>query len=385
MGFTIEDALVQTKEQYKLQLLAGQQGCANAISWVHLIEDTTIIKQLWGKELVVTTGLGFQNPESLKELVQCLVKYHSVGLIINTGKYIFDIPKDIIDYCNEQDLPLLTTPWEVHLADVIKDLSMRCLYSEKSDQEISQYFKNAFTDIKTIEEARLGLMGSFDVDGTFQVLLIGIDESDQFDEIEKRRLSFQLQLYFEKIECLYSSFWYSDYFVLVVNNLNQNDFQNIVDKMYKRAKKRMANRHIHVGIGTCVQSFRNVVQSYKHALAAVELSVQFKKDIVYFEQMGIYQILFSIDDKQILMDMYQKLLGVLIDYDQKHNGELVKTLYYYLKYESSPQTIAENMYTHRNTVYYRIDKIKQLLNNDLDSLEKRFTYMMAFYIQRMFE
>ena len=60
MGFTIEDALVQTQTQYQLKLLAGKKGCANAISWVHLIEDTTIIRQLWGKELVVTTGLGFQ-------------------------------------------------------------------------------------------------------------------------------------------------------------------------------------------------------------------------------------------------------------------------------------------------------------------------------------
>ena len=42
MGFTIEDALVQTQEQYHLKLLAGREGCSNAMSWVHMIEDTTI-------------------------------------------------------------------------------------------------------------------------------------------------------------------------------------------------------------------------------------------------------------------------------------------------------------------------------------------------------
>ena len=46
MGFTIEDAIAQTGKQYQLQLLAGQKGCANSISWVHMIEDTTIIQQL---------------------------------------------------------------------------------------------------------------------------------------------------------------------------------------------------------------------------------------------------------------------------------------------------------------------------------------------------
>ena len=39
MGFTIEDALVQTQEQYHLKLLAGREGCSNAMSWVHMIED----------------------------------------------------------------------------------------------------------------------------------------------------------------------------------------------------------------------------------------------------------------------------------------------------------------------------------------------------------
>ena len=55
MGFTIEDALNETKELYQLTLLCGQKGCANAMSWVHLIEDTTTIQQLWGKELIVTS------------------------------------------------------------------------------------------------------------------------------------------------------------------------------------------------------------------------------------------------------------------------------------------------------------------------------------------
>ena len=151
MGFTIEEALVQTQNQYKLKLLAGKEGCANAITWVHMIEDTTIIRQLWGKELAVTTGLGFQTHDALFEFIKCLVKYHSVGLIVNTGKYIMDIPQDIIDYCNEQDFPLLTTPWEVHMADLIKDFSMRCLFSEKEDSEISKCFQNVLSDSRKID------------------------------------------------------------------------------------------------------------------------------------------------------------------------------------------------------------------------------------------
>lgn len=383
MGFTIEDALAQTENQYHLKLLAGQLGCANAISWVHLIEDTTIIRQLWGKELAVTTGLGFQDDGALLNLVQKLIQYHSVGLIINVGKYIFDIPTDVIDYCNEHDFPLLTTPWKVHLADLIKDFSMRCLYSEKEDRQISKYFKNVFMNPLLIEDSRAGLTTAFDVDGTFQVLLVHIENSDQWDTIERRRMLFQIELYFEKIDCAYSFFWYDGYFVLIVNNLDENEFDKTIRNMYERAQKRMNKYFIHVGVGTPLKDFRNVILAYKRALSAVRLATQFHQPILYFRDMGIYQIICSIEDQEILYDMYHRLLDPLIQYDQKHHGELEKTLYYYLEYNGSPQAMAKHLYTHRNTINYRLTKIKELLHNQLSSYEDLFPYMMAFYIKKM--
>ncbi|WP_289731602.1 PucR family transcriptional regulator [Thomasclavelia cocleata] len=385
MGFTIEDALIQNQEQYQLKLLAGHGGCSNTISWVHMIEDTTIIQQLWGKELAVTTGLGFQSHDALFEFIKCLIKYHSVGLVINTGKYIFDIPQDIIDYCNEQDFPLLTTPWEVHMADLIKDFSMRCLYSQKEDNEISKLFQKAFSMPQLIEEIRQQLMGTFDVDGSFQVVLIGIEDSDQFDAIERRRVAFQLELCFEKIESSYAFFWFDGYFVLVVNNLDSEILESIIDKMYKRTKKRMPSRFIHLGIGTQMHDLHQVILSYKRAKAAVTMAEQFKYPMVLFEEMGVYQILFSIEDKRILIEMYQKLLQPLIDYDQKHHGELEHTLYYYLLYDGSQVAMAKNLYMHRNTINYRMIKIKELLNCQLETFDEKMSYMLALYIKKMLD
>lgn len=383
MGFTISDALVQTQEQYRLKLLAGQNGCSNAISWVHMIEDTTIIQQLWGKELAVTTGLGFQSHDLLLDFIKCLVKYHSVGLIINTGKYILDIPQDIIDYCNEQDFPLLTTPWEVHMADLIKDFSMRCLYSQKEDNQVSKLFQSVLTTPQVVEEVRQELMGVFDVDGHFQVILIGIEGSDLFDTIERRRTLFQLELCFEKIESPYTFFWFDGYFVLVVNNLDPDLLEKITNKMYKRTKKRMPARFIHLGIGSQMNDFRQMILSYKRARAAVAMAEQFNYPMIDFEEMGIYQILFSIEDKQILSQMYYRLLKPLIEYDQKHHSELEKTLFYYLIYDGSQVAMAKNLYMHRNTINYRMTKVKELLGCQLDTFEEKMPYMLALYIKKV--
>ena len=385
MGFTLADALNQSQEQYHLKLLAGQEGCSNAISWVHMIEDTTIIQQLWGKELVVTTGHGFQSDEELFMLIKYLIKYNSVGLIINIGKYIFEIPSAIIDYCNEQEFPLLTIPWEVHLADLIKDFCMRCLYSEKEDRELSKLFQEILTNNHKVEEARPQLMSAFDVDGNFQVVLISVEGSDNFNAIERRKIAFQIELCFEKIDSSYAFFWYDGYFVLIVNNLKADELKVIIDKMHKRAKKRIDDKRVYLGIGSQMKDLGQVYLSYKRAKAAILMAMQFELPIVFFEDMGVYQILFSIEDKQILIEMYHRLLQPLIDYDQKHHGELEKTLFYYLIYGESQITMAKNLYMHRNTINYRMNKIKELLNCQLDTFEEKVPYMLSYYIKKVLE
>ena len=41
--------------------------------------------------------------------------------IINTGFYIMDIPHEALRFCDANDFPLLTVPWEIYLADMIKE------------------------------------------------------------------------------------------------------------------------------------------------------------------------------------------------------------------------------------------------------------------------
>lgn len=60
MGFTVEDMLIIARDKYKMELVAGQNGWANSISWLLMVEDTTIMENFKGKELAVTMGAGFR-------------------------------------------------------------------------------------------------------------------------------------------------------------------------------------------------------------------------------------------------------------------------------------------------------------------------------------
>ena len=43
MGFTIQDMLILSKDQYQMELIAGKNGWSNSISWALMLEDIATI------------------------------------------------------------------------------------------------------------------------------------------------------------------------------------------------------------------------------------------------------------------------------------------------------------------------------------------------------
>lgn len=383
MGFTIQDMMLISQEQYKMQFIAGNRGWSNSISWVHMVEDTVIIQYFWGKELAVTTGLGFDTTEKLQKLIEDLIQRHASGLIINTGNYIHEVPRHLIDYCDENDFPLLTIPWEIHLTDVIKDFSIRIFMQGTADQEISGALIQAIEQPANQEEYRQKLLPYFDEDGTFQVVLITTDHLDEMDTVERQKLSYRVQVYLEQITHNGNFMYYDSNFMLVVNDITAQELEEIVTGMVRRARKRMPDTRLYVGVGSCMTDISNLHTGYARAKAAVQMARKRKKDLLYFDEMGLYRLLYMVDDNRLLGEMAEEPLRPLLEYDRKHHANYVDTLELYLKHNGSIQAVSEEMFTHRNTVIYRMNKIKELLGTNLEQTEERIPYQIAYYIRAM--
>lgn len=383
MGFTIQDMMLISQEQYRMRFIAGEQGWSNSISWVHMVEDTVIIQYFWGKELAVTTGLGFDTTEKLQKLIEDLIRKHAAGLIINTGNYIFEIPRHLIDYCNENDFPLLTIPWEIHLTDVIKDFSIRIFMQGTADNEISGALIQAIEQPANQEEYRQKLLPYFDEDGTFQVVLITTDHLDEMDTVERQKLSYRVQVYLEQITHNGNFMYYDSDFMLVVNDITGEVLDEIVTGMVRRAKRRMPEIPLYVGVGSCINDISNLHTGYARAKAAVQMAKKRKRDLFYFDRMGLFRLLYMVDDSRLLKEMAEEPLKPLLEYDRERHANYVDTLELYLKHNGSIQAVSEEMFTHRNTVIYRMNKIKELLGTNLEETEERIPYQIAYYIRAM--
>ena len=383
MGFTVEDMRTISEDRYKMKLIAGEGGWSNSISWLMMIEDLTIIQNFKGKELAVTTGLGFKTTGSLEKLVRELSATGASGLIINTGKYIKEIPKSIIQYCDENNLPLLTVPWEIYLADMIKDLSVQVFFQSVADDQISNAFINAIESPESVDQYSKDLKAYFDVDGTFRIALITAGDLDSMDTVERRRISYRMQLLLTNLTHNGHFFYYDSYFVVVMNALSKKQSEEILEPFAKRLKERMPQKRIGIGISSQVQGIGNLHIAYKRAQAAVRMAYSEKKRVVYFDRMGMYRLLYSVEDKALLNELSDDVLKPLIDYDEKHNADYVETLECFLNSGGSIKAVSDKMYIHRNTILYRMANIKKLLNCPLDSSEDRMKYLIACMIRKI--
>ena len=381
MGFTIEDTLTVSKNIYHMKLVAGREGWSNSIKWILLVEDFTILEHFSGKEMAVTTGLGFDTEESLLRLARTLSNKNAAALVINTGFYIRDIPEALIRECDELALPLLTVPWEVSISDMIKDLTLRVYYEDMADEQISAAVIRAIRNPFDETAYREDLKAHFDVDGEFQVIIISPSGLDTMDTVDRRRLSYRLQLYFEDITHNGNFFYYDSHFVMVTNDIPPEETDEILKGFLKRTAQRMPDRQIFVGVGSIVRDISRLYISFRRALAAERYSRRHPGEAVYFDKIGINRLFYSVDDTALIKELGEDILSPLVDYDRKNPGsDYVKVLKLYLESNGSIQTVADAFFTHRNTIIYRMNRIRQLLDTDLTDPADRTRYLIACLI-----
>jgi DNA-binding PucR family transcriptional regulator len=95
--------------------------------------------------------------------------------------------------------------------------------------------------------------------------------------------------------------------------------------------------------------------------------------LLAFEDTGAYRLLLPAmsEDPGELESFYQETLAPLAAYDEQYETELVKTVETYLDNDGNVAQTAASLFTHRHTVRYRLERVKELTGHDIGSSEGR--------------
>lgn len=107
--------------------------------------------------------------------------------------------------------------------------------------------------------------------------------------------------------------------------------------------------------------------------------------IITWEQIGIYSILTLIPKHNNVTKFLQRYIQPLVEHDLKSHSSLIQTLSIYFQTGCNIKLTANAMYTHYNTIVYRLDKIKTLLNITFDNADTRLQIQLGLKLYEMEE
>jgi DNA-binding PucR family transcriptional regulator len=92
-----------------------------------------------------------------------------------------------------------------------------------------------------------------------------------------------------------------------------------------------------------------------------------------FEQTGAYRLLLSAmsENPSELQRFFAETVEPLLAYDEQYETELVRTLATFLEADGNVAGTAQRLFTHRHTIYYRLERVRELSGLDVSSSDGR--------------
>ena len=170
--------------------------------------------------------------------------------------------------------------------------------------------------------------------------------------------------------------------VIVVKELSEGDSLKEIDKATRQLwifLKKEGIRDIRIAYGTVVQEIKEVSRSYKEAKMALDVGKIFfsEREIIAYSELGIGRLIYQLPIPLCRM-FIQEIFGGRSpdDFDE----ETLTTIYKFFENSLNVSETSRQLFIHRNTLVYRLDKLQKSTGLDLRVFEDAITFKIALMV-----
>jgi hypothetical protein len=138
-------------------------------------------------------------------------------------------------------------------------------------------------------------------------------------------------------------------------------------------------RHYAVGISLLFSCWEELPVAHSQALYAISQN-EGQDGIYQYQDYAFTYILEGLAEQSKRMNGLHPALKLLKEYDQAHGMEFGKTLFCYLCNERQMIPTAKALCIHRNSLKYRISRIRELTDINLEETEERHYILLSYYL-----
>jgi DNA-binding PucR family transcriptional regulator len=140
-------------------------------------------------------------------------------------------------------------------------------------------------------------------------------------------------------------------------------------------------------LSNCFSDLLEIRKYYDQTLRIFELKqiIPEQKFIYLYSDYMFYHIGQIISEKYDLKDFYHPAITKMLQYDRDNQSNFIETLREYLLNIDNPTLCSKHLFIHKNTFFYRMNKIKELFHIDLSNGEVRLKLQLTLEFLKLEE
>ncbi len=170
--------------------------------------------------------------------------------------------------------------------------------------------------------------------------------------------------------------------VIVVKDLSDGDGGKDIDRAARAIESLLNNegiKDVHIAYGTIVNELKEVSRSYKEAKMALDVGKIFfdERDIIAYSELGIGRLIYQLPIPLCKMFIKEIFGGKSPD---DFDEETLMTINKFFENSLNVSETSRQLFIHRNTLVYRLDKLQKSTGLDLRVFEDAITFKIALMV-----
>jgi sugar diacid utilization regulator len=361
------------------KVVAGEKGLDRIVSYVDILEVPDAINWLRGEELLLTTGYAIKDkPDVQENLILELARLNAAGIVIKLNRFLNDIPEIMIEKANEVNLPIIQLPPDIPYIEITHPLLKEILLRQNKEKWVNEKLKEIlnfkFGKVDEVKERLISINSNFNNDIPMVLAIVSYHYSNDLSKLIKLGDIYQNN----KI----ISGEVDGNFVIIYNSNFSIEWKKEVEDILFNPNSiyRLKDSDIVCIISRIIKNPLKLHTEYErlvNALKIIKKLFNTKKMWYFYDDIVHYIFLNNISNIDVVKEFVEYVLEPFKNTGEKDRELMINTLYAYVRNEGNISKASKDCFLHRNTLLYRMNKIREILNSSINSSDELFKYNLA--------
>ncbi|QGU96147.1 hypothetical protein GOM49_14520 [Clostridium bovifaecis] len=360
MGILIKE-LLKSKIMQNSRVLSGKEGLNKVIKRISVydspVRDDIIDRKILKNGDFLITSMFFQKSSGtlINDFIRMLSDAGCCGICVS-NQYLKELPDEVLACANEIAFPIIQFDMSIPYADIIETTMELIITSQNyliNELRIDRLLKEKL-DTTEVKNVALEVNSNFKQNNC----VIYIENY----KLKDGSLSIQHLLDFLNSNLDYSAFYYKKSVIIITtfSKDNLSTSKRLVKLALEEIDKYMNDYNI--GVSDFHNSIGELNIAINEAIFASRNSYFFDEGASFYSEIGVNRLLIPIIGNIEMEKFYSMIIEPIVNYDKQFNSELLDTIISFVKNDGNYKKTADEFFQHQNTIRYRINKVKSLLN-----------------------